>query len=144
MPDRVKRREKETPKKEKICRTCGSVFGWSEARARDWDVAKYCSQACSGYKLGERDAELEAAILGLLAERGEGKTICPSEAAKHVGGVASRRDWEGLIQPTREAARRLVKAGRIVVMQNGRVVDAGKAKGALRLGYKQILGRGPV
>ncbi len=45
----------------------------------------------------------------------------------------ARRDWEGLMQPTREAARRLVKAGRIVVMQNGRVVDAERAKGALRL-----------
>jgi hypothetical protein len=38
------------------------------------------------------------------------------------------------MQPTREAARRLVKAGKIVVMQNGRVVDAERAKGALRFG----------
>lgn len=136
MPDRVKRREQETPKKEKICRTCGRVFAWSETRARDWDVAKYCSQACSGYAKGERDAELEAAILELLAERGEGKTICPSEAAKRVGGTAERRDWEGLMQPVREAARRLVNAGKIVVMQNGRVVEAERAKGAIRLGYK--------
>jgi hypothetical protein len=136
MPDRVKKRERETPKKEKICRTCGKAFAWCEARARDWDVTKYCSQVCSGYARGERDKELEAAILELLAERGEGKTICPSEAAKRVGGTDARRDWEGLMQPTREAARRLVKAGKIVVMQNGRVVDAEKAKGALRLGYK--------
>jgi hypothetical protein len=140
MPDRVRKRERETPKKEKICRTCGRAFGWSEARARgwdrDWDLAKYCSQACSGYSKGERDAELEAAILELLAERGVGKTICPSDAAKRVGGTGSRRDWEGLMQATREAARRLVKAGKIVVMQNGRVVDAEKAKGALRLGLR--------
>ena len=95
MPDRVKRREKETPKKEKICRTCGTAFAWSEGRARDWDVAKYCSQACSGYKRGERDAELEAAILELLEERGEGKTICPSEAAKRVGGTAARGTGRG-------------------------------------------------
>ena len=133
MPDRVRRRERETPKKEKICRTCGRVFAWSEARARDWDVAKFCSQECSGYVKGERDAELEAAILELLAERGEGKTICPSDAAKRVGGTETRRDWEGLMQPTREAARRLVKAGKVVVTQNGRVVDAETAKGALRL-----------
>jgi hypothetical protein len=136
MPDRAKRREKETPKKEKVCRTCGRAFAWSEARARDWDLAKYCSQACSGYAKGERDAELETAILELLAERGAGTTICPSEAAKRVGGIAARRDWEGLMQPTREVARRLVKAGKIVVMQNGRVVDAETAKGAIRLGYK--------
>ena len=136
MPDRVRKRERETPKKEKICRTCGRVFCWSEGRARDWDVAKYCSQVCTGYKRGERDAELEAAILDLLAELGAGKTICPSDVAKRVGGVAARRDWEGLMQPTREAARKLVKAGKIVVMQNGRVVDAERAKGALRLGLR--------
>jgi hypothetical protein len=140
MPDRVRRRERETPKKEKICRTCGRVFAWSEARARNWDIAKYCSQACTGYAKGERDAELETAILELLAERGVGKTICPSDAAKRVGGTDSRRDWEGLMQPSREAARKLAKAGKIVVMQNGRVVDAETAKGAIRLGYKQTVG----
>ncbi|MBS1800459.1 MAG: DUF3253 domain-containing protein [Acidobacteria bacterium] len=133
MPDRVRKRERETPKKEKLCRTCGKAFAWSDARARDWDVAKYCSQACSGYAKGEKAAELEAAILELLEECGKGKTICPSDAAKRVGGTGARRDWEGLMQPAREAARRLVKAGKIVVMQNGRVVDAEEAKGALRL-----------
>lgn len=136
MPDKVRKRERETPKKEKICRTCGRAFAWSEGRARDWDLAKYCSQGCSGYRPGERDRELEAAILELLAEVGEGKTICPSEAAKRVGGTAARRDWEGLMQPTREAARRLAKEGRIVVLQNGRAVDAERAKGALRLGLR--------
>jgi hypothetical protein len=136
MPDRVKKREKETPKQEKICRTCGRVFAWSEARAKDWDVAKYCSQTCSGYAKGAKAEELEAAILELLGERGEGKTICPSEAAKRVGGTDARRDWEGLMQPVRDAARRLVKAGKIVVLQNGRVVDAERAKGALRFGLR--------
>ncbi|WP_367182536.1 DUF3253 domain-containing protein [Edaphobacter sp.] len=72
-------------------------------------------------------------MLDLLAERGPGKTICPSEAAKHVGGTSSRRDWEGLMEPAREAARRLVKAGRIVVTQKDKVVDAATAKGAIRL-----------
>jgi hypothetical protein len=136
MPDKRPKRDKETPRKEKLCRTCGRPFKWSEARARDWDVAKYCSQGCSGYAKGERDAELEAALLELLAERGEGQTICPSDAAKRVGGTDARRNWEGLMQPTREAARRLAKVGKIVMMQNGRVVDAERAKGALRLGYK--------
>jgi len=101
-------------------------------KGTDWDIAKYCSQECSGYKRGEHDAELEAAILSLLEEQSGVKTISPSDAAKLVGGRTTRRDWEGLIQPAREAARRLVNAGKVVVMQNGRVVDAEKAKGALR------------
>jgi hypothetical protein len=133
MPDKKPKREKETPRKEKLCKTCGQPFAWSEKRAQDWDIAKYCSLRCSGYAKGEHGTELEAAILELLAERGSGKTICPSEAAKLVGGREARRDWEGLMEPAREAARRLVKAGRIVVMQHGEVVDAAKVAGAIRL-----------
>jgi hypothetical protein len=136
MPDKRHKTARETPRKEKLCKSCGKPFKWNEKRAQDWDVAKYCSQTCSGYHPGERDSELEAAILELLSERGAGKTICPSEAAKLVGGTAKRHDWEGLMEPAREAARKLVKAGRIVVTQKGKVVDAAAAKGAIRLGLK--------
>lgn len=96
-------------------------------------MIKYCSDECRGYRPGELDAELEAAILELLAERGQDKTICPSEAAKAVGGLESRRDWEGLMEPARAAARRLVAAGRIVVTRHGHMVDPSTAKGAIRL-----------
>jgi hypothetical protein len=133
MPDKKRRRERETPHKDKICRTCGRTFAWRKEWERDWDVMKYCSDACRGRKPGEADAALEAAILELLAERDAGMTICPSEAAKLVGGTETRRDWEGLMQPVRAAARRLVKAGRIDVVQNGRVVDGDTARGAIRL-----------
>lgn len=133
MPDRKPKRERETPPKEKICKTCGRAFAWRKKWEKDWDVVKYCSDACRGNKLGEADAALEAAILELLAERGRDKTICPSEAAKLVGGLETRRDWEGLMEPARAAARRLVALGRIVIMQNGKVIDPSTAKGAIRL-----------
>ncbi len=133
MPDRKPKRERETPHKEKICKTCGRAFAWRKKWEKDWDVVKYCSDACRGNKLGEADAALEAAILELLAERGRDKTICPSEAAKLVGGLETRRDWEGLMEPARAAARRLVALGRIVIMQNGKVIDPSTAKGAIRL-----------
>jgi hypothetical protein len=94
---------------------------------------KYCSDACRGEKPAETDAQLEAAILELLAERGRDKTICPSEAAKLVGGKDSRHDWESLMEPARAAARRLVSAGRIVITQKSRVVDPSTAKGPIRL-----------
>ena len=136
MPDKRRKPERETPRKEKLCKSCGKLFKCNEKRAQDWDVAKYCSQACSGYRPGERALELEGAILELLAERGAGKTICPSEAAKLVGGTATQRDWEGLMEPAREVARNLATAGRIVVTQKGKVVDATTAKGAIRLGLK--------
>ena len=79
------------------------------------------------------ETQLEAAILELLAERGRNKTICPSEAAKLVGGKEARHDWESLMEPARAAAQRLVAAGRIVVTQKGRVIDPSTAKGPIRL-----------
>jgi len=133
MPDRVRKREGETPKKSKICKTCGRSFEWRKKWERDWDVVKYCSDACRGQRPGEADAALESAIMELLAERGRDKTICPSKAAKAVGGKAARRDWEGLMEPARAAARRLVTAGKIVITQKGRVIDPDTAKGAIRL-----------
>ena len=133
MPDKKRKRERETPHKDKICKTCGRAFAWRKEWERDWGVMKYCSDACRGYKAGEADAALEEAILELLAERDSGMTICPSEAAKLVGGMEARRDWEGLMVPAQAAARRLVKAGRIVIVQNGRVVDEDAARGAIRL-----------
>ena len=133
MPDKVHKREAETPKKTKNCQACGRTFEWRKKWERDWDVVKYCSDACRGRGPDDHAAELEAAILALLAERGRDKTICPSEAAKLVGGKDSRKDWEGLMEPARIAARKLVAAGRIVITQGGRVVDGSTAKGPIRL-----------
>jgi hypothetical protein len=117
MPDRKPKPDRPTPHKEKLCKNCKRPFHWTEQNARDWDILKFCSEACSGHHPGEKDTALEAAILQLLAERdadGDGsKTICPSEAAKLVAGEprnkshAARRDWEALMEPARSAARRL-------------------------------------
>ena len=133
MPDKLRRPEKTTPHRDKICKSCGRAFAWRKKWEKDWDVVKYCSDACRGHKPGDADQALEAAILDLLAERGRDKTICPSEAAKLVGGKETRRDWEGLMEPARAAARRLVATGKIVITQHGKVVDPSTAKGAIRL-----------
>lgn len=133
MPDFKPKRERETPHKDKICKTCGRAFAWRKKWEKDWDLVKYCSDACRGKKPGEADAALETAILELLAERGRDKTICPSEAAKLVGGKDERRDWESLMEPARAAARRLVAKGQITIMQGGKVVEPSTAKGAIRL-----------
>ena len=78
-------------------------------------------------------AALEYAILSLLAARGPGKTICPSEAARAVAASDIRGQWKFLMQPAREAAARLVGAGRIVITQHGHPVDGATAKGPIRL-----------
>jgi hypothetical protein len=133
MPDRKPKPERITPHKDKLCKTCRRPIQWQKKFEQDWDIIKYCSDACRGHKSGEADAALEAVILSLLAERDPGKTICPSEAAKEIGGTEIRRDWEGLMEPTRAAARRLVAKGKIVITQHGAVVDPSTAKGPIRL-----------
>lgn len=133
MPDRKPKSDRTTPHKDKLCQTCGRAFSWRKKWERDWDAIRYCSDACRGHKPGEADRALEAAILELLAERGREKTICPSEAAKLVGGKDTRRDWEGLMEPARAAARRLAAAGKIVITQKGVVVEPSTAKGPIRL-----------
>lgn len=75
-------------------------------------------------------AEAERAILDLLAKRDPGKTICPSDAARALGGDDGFRP---LMPVVREAAARLVDAGEIEVTQSGEVVDLATARGAIRL-----------
>jgi Protein of unknown function (DUF3253) len=75
------------------------------------------------------DTELERTILALLAARGAGKTICPSDAARAVGAD----DWRPLMEPARAAARRLVAAGEVEITQRGTVVDPSTARGPIRI-----------
>jgi hypothetical protein len=104
---------------------------WRATWARD--SVRYCSDACRKHKPGDIDAALEAAILHLLTERGRGKTICPSEAARQVGGGEDEAIWRPLMEPARAAARRLVAQKRIDILQHGHVVDGSTAKGPIRL-----------
>jgi hypothetical protein len=136
MPDRKPRPDRITPHRDKLCKACGRAFSWRADLARDWDVLKHCSDTCRGTTPGAHDAALEAAILTLLAERGPGKTICPSEAAKLVGNSGRKhtlQQWQPLMGLARAAARRLATAGRIDFTQHGRPVDPATAKGPIRL-----------
>ena len=92
---------------------------------------RYCSDRCRHEKLNKKDKALEQAILGLLSEREKGKTICPSEAAQAIA-----EDWQPLMERSRRAARRLVAAGKIKILQKGKIVDPGSAKGSIRLKLK--------
>ncbi len=78
------------------------------------------------------DEALEQAILSLLARRGRGRTICPSEAARLVHD-GEGDGWRELMEPARRAARRLVAAGEAEITQGGRVVDPSTARGPIRV-----------
>lgn len=75
---------------------------------------------------------LEETILRLVAERGEGKSICPSEAARALGGPHPD-GWGPLMQPVRKAAIRLKQQGKITILRKGKAVDGDEFKGVYRL-----------
>ncbi|GAA4709292.1 DUF3253 domain-containing protein [Nocardioides conyzicola] len=79
--------------------------------------------------MSDVDSRLQRTILDLLADRRPGATICPSDAARSVGGA----DWRPLMDPARAAAQRLVDAGEVVVTQRGQVVDLATARGPVRI-----------
>ena len=72
---------------------------------------------------------LERTILALLEQRAAGATICPSEAARAVGG----EEWRHLMEPVRAAARRLLEGGEVEITQGGRAVDGATTKGPIRI-----------
>lgn len=95
---------------------------------RDWDEVRFCSARC---RRGSRARweRLEQAVLALLDERDPGATICPSEVARRVSPDA----WRDVMEPVREAARRLAHAGTIEITQRGKRVDPATFKGPVRL-----------
>ncbi|MGE2714267.1 DUF3253 domain-containing protein [Mycolicibacterium litorale] len=64
-------------------------------------------------------SELRAAILRMTRERGPQSSICPSDAARAVGGEG----WRELMDAAREAARELARAGDVEITQKGEVVE---------------------
>ena len=78
------------------------------------------------------EEEIGESILRLVAERGEGKTVCPSEVARHLGGPHPDA-WSPLMQPVRRIAVRLTKAGRLVILRKGKPADPDDFRGIYRL-----------
>ena len=113
----------------KTCRSCGRTMTWRKAWARSWDEVCYCSAACRRRGRRDVDVALGGAVRTLRARRPPTGTICPSEAARTVGGD----DWETLMEPARAAARRLVADGEVEITQRGRVVDPSTARGPIRI-----------
>ena len=74
--------------------------------------------------------QARATIRDLLEQREPGKTICPSEAARSLGGDDGFRP---LMPVVRDAARAMVADGEIDVTQKGEVVDLDSARGPIRL-----------
>lgn len=88
------------------------------ARIRDGDgaAARHAEIALSDGPSRER---VRAAIRALTEHRGPRSSICPSDAARAVGGEA----WRDLMADAQEAARELANDGAVELTQRGRVLD---------------------
>jgi hypothetical protein len=75
---------------------------------------------------------IEETILALVEERGPGKTICPSEAARAIAGDKPD-EWSRLMGPVRQVAVRMMKQGRIVIRRKGKTVDPDDFRGVYRI-----------
>lgn len=78
------------------------------------------------------DAVIRKTIADLVAARGPGKSICPSEAARALGGP-DEKVWGRLMKPVRAVAVAMARAGDIEIRRKGRVVDPDGFRGLYRL-----------
>ena len=86
---------------------------------------------------GISDEAIVETILALVAERGPGKTICPSEAARALGGPHPD-GWSPLMPRIRRAAVALMRDGRLAIRRKGRVVeDPDDFRGVYRIGLAE-------
>ena len=82
--------------------------------------------------IGADMADIASAIESLVAARGAGATVCPSEVARALAGAAG--PWRALMPAVRTAAAALVEQGRLSVTRAGVDVDALASGGPIRLG----------
>jgi len=82
-----------------------------------------------------RNLRIDAAILALLHSRSEGASICPSEAARIVGG----KSWRALMDDVRTRAAVLSQQRRIRIMRGGRTVVGRQTTGVLRYALRPAL-----
>jgi hypothetical protein len=79
---------------------------------------------------GAAATRLRAAILALAQHRGPNSSICPSDAARAVGG----HDWRGLTAQSRSIAFALARDGDVEITQRGAVVDPDQpGRGPIRI-----------
>jgi len=118
MPDRRRKPERPTPPKDKICKTCRRAFSWTEKRAKDWDIAKYCSPQCSGYAEDDkveraRRGEIDLSFGGREAGRrncgparlGSPNGAIPGSCAEIGEGRKNRHDPEEQVGRSRTGPR---------------------------------------
>ncbi len=116
----------------KVCVHCGRSFSWRKKWEGNWEEVKFCSDRCRRTGRNKIHRDYEEVILSLLEERGPGKTICPSEAARHLH--PDEKGWREAMEDVRNAARRLARRERIHILKKNQVIDPDEMRGVIRLG----------
>jgi hypothetical protein len=80
---------------------------------------------------------IEDLVLRLAKERGQGKTICPTEAAKAAAEQRGEENWQGRLPAVKAAATRLALRGSVSIYRKGKPVDPETFKGIYRIGLPQ-------
>jgi hypothetical protein len=76
------------------------------------------------------DRRIRSTIAALLAHRGPQRSICPSDAARVVGGAS----WRPTVGPVREVARDLARRGEVRLTSGRRELDPdGEIRGPIRI-----------
>jgi hypothetical protein len=71
---------------------------------------------------------IDAALRALLRSRDPGRSICPSDVARIVGGTA----WRQLLPLVRDRAVKMAEVGDLEILRRGRVVTRNASEGVLR------------
>ncbi len=82
-----------------------------------------------------QETTIDQTILELIAQRGAGKSISPSEVARAIAGTDEKK-WRLLMKPIRARAVLLAEQQEIVISRKGKTVDPRNFKGVYRLGDK--------
>ena len=115
------------PPESKPCRSCGRRITWRKKWERDWDQVLYCSAGCRSRGVSVADLQLEDRLRSLLSSAPRG--IGDVEVARAVDAEG----WRAQVEPVRRAARRLVAAGEVELVQGGRVIDGSIAAGPVTI-----------
>jgi hypothetical protein len=83
----------------------------------------------------DSDLDLELVISSLCAQAKQGRTICPTDAAKAFADARGEGEsgWQSHLGLVRRAAVKLALEGRLVIYRKGRVVDPREFRGVYRL-----------
>lgn len=82
------------------------------------------------------DDLVASAILATISARGEGKTICPTDAARALAQSRGEDNlaWRRWLSPVRNTAKALARQGRLVIYRKGKPADPDDFRGVIRLG----------